>query len=116
MSNTPYAQILGKCQVSVENIEVGQTKKQDDQSLELAAARSNSWRRIMLLVFAITLHNIPEGLAVGVAFGGLGTETCKKLDTCSFEDAFNLALGIGMCNAVAFHLVHIALYAPCKFY
>jgi hypothetical protein len=33
-----------------------------------------------------------------VAFGGLGTETCKKLDTCSFEDAFNLALGIGIQN------------------
>ena len=35
---------------------------------------------------------------VQVAFGGLGTETCKKLDTCSFEDAFNLALGIGIQN------------------
>ena len=33
-----------------------------------------------------------------VAFGGLGTDTCKKLDTCSFEDAFNLALGIGIQN------------------
>ena len=33
-----------------------------------------------------------------MAFGGLGTDTCKKLDTCSFEDAFNLALGIGIQN------------------
>ena len=31
------------------------------ESLELAAAKSGSWRRILLLVFAITLHNIPEG-------------------------------------------------------
>jgi flavodoxin len=31
-----------------------------------------SWRRSTLLVLAITLHNIPEGLAVGVAFGGVG--------------------------------------------
>src|SRR3712207_4661084 len=31
-----------------------------------------SWRRSVLLVSAITLHNIPEGLAVGVAFGAVG--------------------------------------------
>jgi zinc transporter ZupT len=42
------------------------TPAEEDSSLELAAAKSGSWRRILLLVFAITLHNIPEGLAVGV--------------------------------------------------
>ncbi len=31
-----------------------------------------SWQRSVLLVLAITLHNIPEGLAVGVAFGAVG--------------------------------------------
>src|SRR4030042_5328602 len=31
-----------------------------------------SWQRSTLLVLAITLHNIPEGLAVGVAFGAIG--------------------------------------------
>ncbi|MBA3951620.1 MAG: ZIP family metal transporter, partial [Rubrobacter sp.] len=33
-----------------------------------------SWRRSVLLVSAITLHNIPEGLAVGVAFGAVGLD------------------------------------------
>lgn len=32
-------------------------------------ARQSQWKRIMLLVVAITVHNIPEGLAVGVGFG-----------------------------------------------
>ena len=33
-----------------------------------------SWHRSILLVLAITLHNIPEGLAVGVAFGALAAD------------------------------------------
>ena len=32
-----------------------------------------SWRRTMLLALAVTIHNIPEGLAVGVGFGAIGT-------------------------------------------
>jgi len=52
------------------------------------------WQRSMLLVLAITLHNIPEGLAVGVAFGaaaaGLGGATVPA--------AIVLALGIGLQN------------------
>jgi ZIP family zinc transporter len=55
---------------------------------------STHWRRVILLVVAITLHNIPEGLAVGVAFGavavGLGTE--------SLGAAVALAIGIGIQN------------------
>lgn len=36
---------------------------------ERALIASISWRRILLLIIAVTVHNIPEGLAVGVAFG-----------------------------------------------
>ncbi|XP_032066956.1 zinc transporter ZIP11 isoform X2 [Thamnophis elegans] len=54
---------------------------------------SSSWRRIMLLIFAITIHNIPEGLAVGVGFGAVG-----KSPSATFETARNLAIGIGIQN------------------
>ncbi|KAM4527067.1 zinc transporter ZIP11 isoform 1-T1 [Fundulus diaphanus] len=53
----------------------------------------NSWRRILLLILAITIHNIPEGLAVGVAFGAIG-----KTSAATFESARNLAIGIGIQN------------------
>lgn len=52
-----------------------------------------SWRRILLLIMAVTVHNIPEGLAVGVGFGSVG-----KTPVATFEKAFNLALGIGLQN------------------
>ncbi|XP_077109546.1 zinc transporter ZIP11 isoform X3 [Ranitomeya variabilis] len=53
----------------------------------------SSWRRIMLLILAITIHNIPEGLAVGVGFGAIG-----KTASATFESARNLAVGIGIQN------------------
>lgn len=53
-----------------------------------------SWQRSVLLVFAITLHNIPEGLAVGVAFGALGAAT----DPALLYSAMALAFGIGLQN------------------
>ncbi|GBM62517.1 Zinc transporter ZIP11 [Araneus ventricosus] len=51
------------------------------------------WRRILLLIIAITVHNIPEGLAVGVGFGAVG-----KTKSSTFESARNLAVGIGIQN------------------
>ncbi|MGD8954151.1 MAG: ZIP family metal transporter, partial [Desulfobacterales bacterium] len=42
--------------------------------MEEAEGISTSWRRSVLLVLAITIHNIPEGLAVGVAFGALAAD------------------------------------------
>ncbi|XP_078012017.1 zinc transporter ZIP11 isoform X5 [Phascolarctos cinereus] len=54
---------------------------------------SSSWRRILLLILAITVHNIPEGLAVGVGFGAVG-----KTASATFESARNLAVGIGIQN------------------
>jgi len=53
-----------------------------------------SWRRTVLLVLAITLHNIPEGLAVGVAFGA----AAFGLPEASLAGAVALALGIGIQN------------------
>jgi ZIP family zinc transporter len=53
-----------------------------------------SWRRSTLLVTAITLHNIPEGLAVGVAFGAVAA----GLDSATLGGAISLALGIGIQN------------------
>ena len=53
-----------------------------------------SWQRSILLVLAITLHNIPEGLAVGVAFGALAA----GLPGATLGGAVALALGIGIQN------------------
>lgn len=53
-----------------------------------------SWQRSVLLVLAITLHNIPEGLAVGVAFGALGVAGTGS----SLGAAIALAVGIGIQN------------------
>ncbi|XP_047400151.1 zinc transporter ZIP11 isoform X5 [Sciurus carolinensis] len=53
----------------------------------------SSWRRIALLILAITIHNVPEGLAVGVGFGAV-----EKTASATFESARNLAIGIGIQN------------------
>lgn len=53
-----------------------------------------TWQRSILLILAITLHNIPEGLAVGVAFGAAGV----GMSGASLSGAIALALGIGLQN------------------
>ena len=53
-----------------------------------------SWQRSTLLVLAITLHNIPEGLAVGVAFGAVAA----GLDSTTIGAAVALTIGIGLQN------------------
>ena len=53
-----------------------------------------SWHRSLLLVLAITIHNIPEGLAVGVAFGAVA----QGLESATVAGAVALALGIGLQN------------------
>ena len=52
------------------------------------------WRKTTLLVLAITLHNIPEGLAVGVAFGA----AAAGMPAATLAGAVSLALGIGIQN------------------
>ena len=53
-----------------------------------------TWQRSILLVLAITLHNFPEGLAVGVAFGAVAA----GLPSATMPAAIALALGIGIQN------------------
>lgn len=63
-------------------------------STDKAEGIKTSWQRSILLVLAITLHNIPEGLAVGVAFGALANNP----DVGVLSGAVALAIGIGLQN------------------
>jgi len=62
--------------------------------IEEAEGIKTSWHRSVLLVLAITLHNIPEGLAVGVAFGAVAA----GIPSATLGAAVALALGIGIQN------------------
>lgn len=64
------------------------------QPIEEAEGIKTSWQRSILLVSAITLHNIPEGLAIGVAFGAVAA----NLPSASLAGAVALAIGIGIQN------------------
>lgn len=73
-----------------------------DKAVSFAQRKANSsegklnerLRRILMLVFSITLHNIPEGLAVGVAFGALQ----KGFEAENLMGAISVAVGIGLQN------------------
>ncbi len=56
-----------------------------------------TWRRATLLVLAITLHNIPEGLAIGVLFGAAASGI-DPTGTATVAGAIILAIGIGIQN------------------
>jgi len=76
-----------------------------------------SWRRTTLLALAITLHNIPEGLAIGVAFGAVSA----GFPEASLAGAVALAVGIGIQNfpegtAVSIPLRREGLSAPRSFW
>jgi len=65
--------------------------------LEEAEGVSTSWRRATLLVLAITLHNIPEGLAIGVLFGAAASGV-EAAGGATVGSAVALAIGIGIQN------------------
>jgi ZIP family zinc transporter len=62
--------------------------------MEEAEGIQTTWRRVVLLILAITLHNFPEGLAVGVAFGAVAA----GLPSATLAGAIALAVGIGIQN------------------
>jgi ZIP family zinc transporter len=63
--------------------------------LAVAEGPKTSWHRSTLLVLAITLHNVPEGLAIGIAFGSaanlMGADRVAQIGT-----ALGLAIGIAL--------------------
>jgi len=62
--------------------------------IEEAEGLSTTWKRTTLLILAITLHNIPEGLAIGVAFGAIAA----GYPSATLGGAVALAIGIGIQN------------------
>jgi len=90
---------------TIENV------KEKDKLRKIEAYQS--WKRMLLLIIAITVHNIPEGLAVGVSFGAIGTS-----ESATFQSARNLAIGIGIQNFPEGMAVSIPLaaagYTPLK--
>jgi len=66
--------------------------------LAVAEGPKTSWQRSTLLVLAITLHNIPEGLAVGVAFGAAANMAAGQAQADQLGSAIALAIGIGLQN------------------
>lgn len=101
---------------SFSEIELGRAKKDDDRRSDARGGEGASeaaWRRILLLVLAITIHNFPEGLAVGVAFGAIGSTA-----SATYESAVKVTIGIGLQNfpeglAVSLPLVRLG-YSPMK--
>lgn len=66
-------------------------------SMNQAEGVATAWQRTTLLVLAITLHNVPEGLAVGVAFGA-AAEGAGVVSGATLAGAIALAIGIGLQN------------------
>lgn len=57
----------------------------DGDDCNIEEIQKGQWKRILLLVVAITVHNIPEGLAVGVGFGLTGINKFQTLEKARFQ-------------------------------
>lgn len=81
---------LRVCDAYLPHLHIGLPRSQ-------AEGVDTSWRRSTLLVLAITLHNIPEGLAIGVVFGAAATGI-DPTGTATIAGAIALSIGIGIQN------------------
>ena len=81
---------------------------------EEAEGPATNWKKTILLVLAIAIHNIPEGLAVGVAFGALANPELLAMDmdgnsVFTIGGAIALGIGIGIQNFPAGFAVSMPL-------
>lgn len=81
---------LRLCDAYLPHLHIGLPKEE-------AEGIPTSWRRATLLVLAITLHNIPEGLAIGVLFGAAATDIAAA-QGATVAAAVTLSIGIGLQN------------------
>lgn len=68
--------------------------KEIEEAESIHTPREKKLSKTTLLFLAITIHNFPEGLAVGVAFGALASNPSPE----AFIGAVGLAIGIGLQN------------------
>lgn len=64
------------------------SKKDDDYDQEGRETRGSAlqWKRMLMLIIAITMHNIPEGMAVGVGFGAASSADVSDRDAlCKYH-------------------------------
>jgi zinc transporter ZupT len=99
-------------QVAANERRVAAAKREKEQQ------RARSRRRMMLLIFAVTLHNFPEGLAVGLSFASINTGGDGASELSTFDSAKTLAVGMAIQNipeglAVSLPLLRIG-YSPLK--
>lgn len=111
----PHAEDVVTTVTATDTLTTAQTEEFGgaEAKKRLEFEKRQTWRRILLLVLAITIHNFPEGLAVGVGFGAIG-----KSPANTFESAVKLALGIGLQNfpeglSVSLPLLRLG-YSPIK--
>jgi ZIP family zinc transporter len=90
MSGTPVPAIIGFLAGGIFLFAADRFLQYMHSSRESATDAKLGWRRCFLLVMAITLHNIPEGLALGVAFGSTAA------NHSGIAPAIALTLGIGV--------------------
>ena len=84
---------LSRMQGSLEDMDLYQGLAVTGDDAASKGERISQLRRLLLLILAITIHNFPEGMAVGVAFGAIGSAP-----GATFGSAATLALGIGIQN------------------
>lgn len=84
-------------------------QNQTENSLQQRKKRKMKIRRVLLLVVAITVHNFPEGMAVGFGFGAV-PNVSQKGHRRMYEAAWNLAIGIGIQNFPEGFAVSVPLY------
>ena len=90
-SNDVKYNLVQECQKTTPEITTTKNCECCKPSLLKKLFGLEKFSQVVILVIAITAHNIPEGLALGVAFGAIG-----KTDTATFEKARSLALGVAI--------------------
>lgn len=79
--NSIYLPIVGNASKVKKQNEDFVSAQSYEHASNIEEIQHGQWKRILLLVIAITVHNIPEGLAVGVGFGAIGSSLSATFES-----------------------------------